>query len=356
MVAFWVALSRDTLRYDFFIGPALAFFTAIFIEFLSIILIKKLKDSEYITDKVKNQVPFILLKIGITLLLLTPLLFCTPAAHTKRTMYVAKHMRLPIPGDTPIEKAFRWMKSELSNNAVVAASWIYGSQLNVLGRVKTIIDQDHFIQHWIYLYNRYVFCSYNDSEALEFLKTHTSTHIMLTKSDILSSDIHAFVSNQINPEKFKPILLQIKVNKVNTSQRLVTSKHNIPFKYIDVPDRNKTSDFLTARLNDGQDTTLPFVALYGKQRIISPTQSENRLGGVVLYFDNDRNLVKAYYIAAAGWNSLAIRLYFFGHLPNIFIPIYPTDKNTTADVMIWEIRYPPNIKTNLKFLALQPGE
>lgn len=351
----WGALSRGALRYDFYIGPALVFFCAIFIHFLSNAISDKLRHIEPKTDKMKQRILLPLLKMGITLLLLAPLLFWTPAAHTKRTLYVAKQLRKPTPGDTPVGKTFRWIKSELSDTTVVAASWIYGSQLNVLGGVKTIIDQDHFIQHWIYLYNSDVFCNYKDSEALEFLKTHKATHIMLTQDDILNSDVHAFVGNHKNSDQFKPISLQIKTDKAEKPQRLLTPQHT-PFRYIDVIDWNTViPDFLTAHLKSGQTTTLPYVALFGKQRKTSLTQkTENQHGGVVFYFNEQQRLEKAYYIPVAGWHSLAIRLYFLGDLPNIFVPIYPIDGDTTADVKIWEIHYPPNIKENLKSIATKP--
>ena len=51
--------------------------------------------------------------------------------------------------------------------------------INVLGGVKTIIDQDHYIQNWIYLYNRHVLHAPHVQEALEFLKTHQATHLMI---------------------------------------------------------------------------------------------------------------------------------------------------------------------------------
>ena len=53
--------------------------------------------------------------------------------------------------------------------------------LNVLGGVKTIIDQDHYIQHWIHLYDEYVKKGSNPRDALEFLKTHLATHLMITQ-------------------------------------------------------------------------------------------------------------------------------------------------------------------------------
>lgn len=54
----------------------------------------------------------------------------------------------------------------------------------MIGGVKTIIDPDHYIQHWIHLYYRHVFCAQTEHEALSFLKTHNITHIMLTDQEV----------------------------------------------------------------------------------------------------------------------------------------------------------------------------
>lgn len=353
----WGTLSRGAIRFDFYFGPSLAFFTAVFIIFLSNTISEKLSD-QATKNKIMNQhIPHSILKIGITLLLLAPLLFWTPAAHTKHTLYVAKQLRKAIPGETPIAKTFRWMKSELPPTAVVAASWIYGSQINVLGGVKTIIDQDHYLQHWIYLYNRFVFCNSNNNEVLEFLKTHKATHIMLSTDDIHNSDLHSYIANYDNTDQFKPIPLQINTNNTMKLQRYLSSQHT-PFKQIDVIDWNDASpDFLTAKLKNGQSITLPYVALFGNQRKRSTTHRTNaQFGGVVLYFNKHLRLVKALYIPAKGWDSFAIRLYFFGVLPNIFVPVYPIEKHTTTDVKVWSIHYPFNIKENIKYLAIEPQE
>ena len=102
--------------------------------------------------------------------------------HAERSVFAATRMRQAAPGDTPAAKAFEWMKAELQNTAVVAARWGFGSMLNVLGGVKTVIDQDHYIQYWIHLYNTHVRDATDARVALEFLKTHGATHLMLTQS------------------------------------------------------------------------------------------------------------------------------------------------------------------------------
>lgn len=172
----WVALARDAVRFDFFIGIPLAFFTAAFIHFVLDTLCTKLSE--------KKKGLQTCLKVAVTIACLITIMFWTPAgAHTKRSVYAARHLRKALPGNTSTEKAYRWMMTHLSPNAIVAANWTYGSQLNVLANVKTITDQDHYLQHWIYLYDDHVYYAKSEQEALEFLKTHHATHIMLTRNE-----------------------------------------------------------------------------------------------------------------------------------------------------------------------------
>ena len=113
--------------------------------------------------------------------MLGTILFWTPAGgHATRTLLTATYFRQAIPGDSAEAHAFDWLKNNLPDTAVVAANWSFGSLLNVLSNVKTIVDQDHYIQYWIHLYNQHVYFAESEREALEFLKTHNATHVMLT--------------------------------------------------------------------------------------------------------------------------------------------------------------------------------
>lgn len=193
LLLFWVALARDALRYDFFIGIPLAFFTATFLHFVLDTFCKKFTE--------KKKIFQTYLKVAATITCLITIMYWTPAgSHATRSVYAARHLRVPLPGHTPIEKAYRWMKIYMPSNAIVAAHWAYGSQLNVLANVKTIIDQDHYIQHWIHLYEIYVYDGKSEQEALEFLKTHHATHIMLTQNEPLVTYL-----NTKGSEAFVPI-------------------------------------------------------------------------------------------------------------------------------------------------------
>ena len=56
--------------------------------------------------------------------------------------------------------------------------------LNVFSRVKTITDPDIYIPNWINLYDRYVKRAKSEHACLEFLKTQSATHLMLTPKDL----------------------------------------------------------------------------------------------------------------------------------------------------------------------------
>jgi len=168
---FWVALARDAKRYNFFVGISLAFFTADLLLFLA----------TFYANKVKYRVPQLLLKTAIPVLILTLILFCSPmGGHANRALPAAIKSRRAIPGRGSLAQAFTWMKGNLPRSAIVAAHWNYGSQLNVIAGVKTIVDQDHYIPHWIALYRQHVTFAETEHETLEFLRSHGVTHLMLT--------------------------------------------------------------------------------------------------------------------------------------------------------------------------------
>ena len=187
---FWVALSRDAKRYDFFIGVPLAFFTAELGHLFSNTLSRKLKRSA----------PQRILTACITSLLVAVILFLPPlGAHATRAIYAATRMRSTTPA-TDVTHALHWMKTRLPNTAIIAAHWAYGSQLNVLAGIKTITDQDTYLQNWILLYHQHVHNATAESEALEYLKTHGATHLLLTSKDPSRS----FLRGELSPA-FEPI-------------------------------------------------------------------------------------------------------------------------------------------------------
>ena len=249
------------------------------------------------------------------------------------------------------------MKAQLPNTACIGANWGHGSQLNVLGGVKTIIDQDHYIQHWIHLYYRHVFCAQSNAEALEFLKTHEATHLMMSAQDLFQgAKIHSSVGSDTKGDReFELIPLQMNAYE-NGTPFLGTVGKDTPFTLIDISHSagNDTLITATAKLKNGDTVEIPYTVFIGETRIRSQKLTGVEKGGILLMFNEQRQFHQGYYVPPIGWNSLAVQLFFHGESPDVFVPVYPVDGNATADVKVWEIHYPPDIHPNPKYLATEP--
>ena len=359
----WTALSRDAIRYQFFIGISFAFLTTVFIQTLSNILSQKIRNSQYTTDTFRQHVSHFLLKNCLACVMLVFLFVYPPASAPARELIrTAKHIRQPIPGITPITNAYKWMTTKLPKDTVVAASWSYGGQLNVLANVKTITDPDHYLPHWIHLYFRHVFCAQSEREALEFLKVHKATHLMLTKDDLFeNAKMNSIIgSNQTGDREFQRIRLKILRTSAGKSWRLFEPK-NTPFAYIEAPPDIDTTS-VVAHLKNGDTVKLPCIAYSDALNKISPLfmeQIENPYGGVLCVYTKHHEyltLETASYIFPLSWNSLAIKLFMLDNHSEAFEPIYPQKKLPFADIKIWKINYPSDIKKNPKYLETEPPE
>ena len=355
----WVGLARGAERYDFFVGLPLAFFTAVAIRSVSTI----------ITEKCKMYRAFqTVLKIGVLVTVLTVLLFWEPPGSTitdflaKRGFFTPTKMRWAKPGRNTsqgiaMENALNWMKGEYSEkeNMVVAAEWSYGSILNVFGGVKTIVDQDHFIPHWIHLYSRHVFCAQSEREALEFLKTHEATHLLLTAPDVRRPLRTSFVgSDEKHDRQFNFIIMRSIPSDNGSTYRIVPTVENTPIKSIDINFAKPISAI--ARLKTGEDVYLPYIILFGQGNVERNFNTGNTNGGIVHFFHSNPQHNKIYYVPSIGWNSLAVRLFFGGLKSPHFVPEYPQKEFSTAKVKIWKIHYPPDIIKNPKYLATEPEQ
>ena len=115
------------------------------------------------------------------------------------------------------------------------------------------------------------------------------------------------------------------------------------------PEDNTPSSVIAVRKN-GTVTDIPYVVFSGKERNISNTQDGSKIGGIILYFDESHQFQKGYYVPPIVWDNFAIRLFLRGIPSDAFKPVYEVQKTGETDVKVWEIRYPPDIKPNPKYL------
>ena len=349
----WVGLSRGAVRSDFLVGMPLAYGTAWLLWLSPAHLIQKLKDMGIVYQQIREKH----LTTTIATIVLILVLFWTPlGGHAHRSIHAGARMRAPVPGQNSRAAAYKWMKDTLPQESVIAAHWNFGIQLNVLGNVGTIIDPDQFIKR-IYLFYRHVLCAQDEQEALSFLKTYKVTHLMLTEQDVLtrSRTYSSIGSDENGDRKFRTYRLTRTETPIGTPHRMQSRDEECLLSFIDIARASPETLTITAQFKnenntETEDKTNPDVKV---QRTVSNPISQISVdienGGVVLYFDSETKLQRAYYIPSIGWNSLAVRLFLRGEYSEAFVPVYPTNENAGIDVKVWEIHYPPNIETNEKY-------
>ena len=110
----------------------------------------------------------------------------------------------PIP-DRGTRDALNGLKANTPLRAVIAANWNFGSLINEFGRRTTIVDEEQNLAK-IRGLSKAVFLGTNEEEALQFLKEHKATHLLLHPSDILQLNLHFFAAEPLreNTRQFYP--------------------------------------------------------------------------------------------------------------------------------------------------------
>lgn len=346
----WIGLARGGKRFDFFVGIPLAFGTASLLWHCSLQLIQKLKTIKRLPAHFRE--PWVV--TCVTALMLIPMLFWVPlGGHAARALKKAKNVRGPVPGRGEILETFQWMNTTLPQNSIMAAHWSYGSQLNIFGGVKTIIDQDHYIPHWIHLYYRHVYCAQSEQEALSFLTSHGATHLMLTQNEVirLPGSLSFIGSDKNADRRFSLIKLHRDRETATETHTRLLPRRGTPLKSIEVVSITPEKKLVTIQPKT-QDTVSKEVVWNAN----TPSVIEVGTSGVILYFDFKGKPYTGYYIPPIGWNSLAFKLFIRGEHSTAFSPVYPVNEKNFAKLKVWKIHYPSDIKPNPKYLATEPEE
>jgi len=287
--------------------------------------------------------------------------------------------------DVSTREAFGWMNENLPQDAVIAASWEYGSFLNLHANRATIIDEEQ-IPYWVHLKNRHISLGQTEREALEFLKAHRATHILITQREIslismlaeLGSDenfdrrcaIHRFGGHVetilIQPSGESCYRYLIPGSKAKVDEPLQLEGKTYPSEEWQV-----SSIYLQVE-REGQS----FPELKGALVELDVGKEVFRLRPQEIYFNgqwirqegdvlpctllihasrSDPSDWDVLYLSQRARQSLMIRLYLFNHSSEFFTPIYPPldDSSANYEVRLWEIRYPSDLKPDPKYLLTE---
>ncbi len=373
---FWLGLARDALRYDFFIGVPLACFAAIAVQTTTADTTQRI--TEKIGDKWKkyNKTIPSLTKTVMTTAAILLILFWEPPGNKPLPALAIRGYNAHVqpehvfPGkNSPMANACQWIRENLSTEKVVAAPWSYGHMLNVLGGVKTVIGPDHFILHWIDLYEKHVSAATSEHEALEFLKTHHVTHLLLSENDVFHNASQPIPVDEVSEHSLYMVLLVPRSSYGTAHYRMAPVHKHTPIKFVEI-DFHRSPVTATARLKTGETVNLPYHK-DDSSKDASHTdrtheqnashahtvESNDKNGGILHLFDPKTHQEAIHYLSPRSWNSLAVKLFLRDEHSKAFVPVHPqqTPQQTNdIKVKIWEVHYPPDIKENLKYLAKLP--
>lgn len=265
--------------------------------------------------------------------------------------------------------AFAWMRESLAPDAVVAAEWGYGSHLNALGGVRTVVDEDHYIPYWIHLNARHVLCAQDETEALEFLHTRGATHLMLTGYDIQSAvGVSSIGSDEHGDRMFQVFPCAVREEEESLSLLLNYAPNaNI---VIDESTSYEAGDWailgFQIALDGGQageadvhlqvggsSRTMPLRRVYvngRKAELPEPEEDGPTFPGAVALRAAQDGSWRAYYVPEAGYRSLLVQLFLLEKKSRHFKKAYPSDEDASGDVTIWKIEYPPEIAYRKEYL------
>lgn len=82
------------------------------------------------------------------------------------------------------QKAMAWVRNEVPQNAVFGHWWDYGYWVQSIGERATVLDGGNAIGYWNHMMGRYALTGPDQTEALEFLYAHDTTHFLIDSTDI----------------------------------------------------------------------------------------------------------------------------------------------------------------------------
>src|SRR3989344_2979198 len=82
------------------------------------------------------------------------------------------------------QKAMAWVRENTPQTAVFGHWWDYGYRLQSIGERATVLDGGNAIGYWNHMMGRYALTGPNETEALEFIYAHNTTHFLIDSTDI----------------------------------------------------------------------------------------------------------------------------------------------------------------------------
>ncbi len=372
--------ARDSIRLFFVLAPI----TTILISYL---IIKSLKFSNNLKDR-----KYRFIAIGIIILILF-----SPLSNFEGILIkFSKRSLLASENSAPLynqqwQQAMKWVRENTPQNSVFAHWWDYGYWVQTGGNRNTILDGGNFIVYWDYLMARQVLTTPDERTALEFLKTHDATHLLIISDDSgkypafsnigsdKNYDRHSWMgifmvepeyTKNVNPTEYAYSgKMPLDEDFIYDGKLFPKQKSNIIAFFLPIKKQEdniiieQPSALLVYR---EQKVKIPIECVYFDKEYtfdksglkgcikLVPTQESNNEFNRGIDF-----LAGALYLSERGRKTLWAKLFLFNKKSEFFkevyndeikIPLSIYNRRLIGPLKIWEISYPGDIKENPEYL------
>jgi len=100
------------------------------------------------------------------------------------------------------QKAMEWVRENTPKDAVFGHWWDYGYWLQSIGERATVTDGGNAIVWWNYLSGRLVLTGDNEKDALDFLYSHNTTHLLIDSTDIGKYTAFSSIGSDLNYDRY----------------------------------------------------------------------------------------------------------------------------------------------------------
>ena len=279
--------------------------------------------------------------------------------------------------ETPLLPALTWLRQNTATDAVIAASWEYGSWIDLLGERATIVDEQQQ-PFWTYLMDRLVLTGSDPLQALSFLKTRQADYLLMTRRDIDLLPVIAMRSGSTasGVMHLATFAEQIAVEEVPNGptymyRYLISRPFNSGGESLTFGGATYTpGDWRVARVflsgNEAGDTLHALVELdiqgevyrappqevvLGAQTFQAPPRDGVPLTLAIYAPSEDPMSWQVFCVSANARKTLLSRLFLFGELADTFERVYPPPgPDADFGVQIWRVHYPAEVRTDPLYL------
>ncbi|MFH1290488.1 MAG: STT3 domain-containing protein, partial [Nanoarchaeota archaeon] len=99
------------------------------------------------------------------------------------------------------QKSMAWVRENVREDAVFGHWWDYGYWLQSIGERATVLDGGNAISYWNHMMGRYALTGANNTEALEFLYAHNTTHFLIDSTDIGKYSAFSTIGSDVNYDR-----------------------------------------------------------------------------------------------------------------------------------------------------------